>query len=165
MPLLSDYSRRKKTDFFIETIPREARVLEIGCGARWVEEYMRAGGWKDYVGLDLFPPADIVGDILNWRELGLEPASFDVVIAFEVVEHVDCFQAIHDLLKQGGRMMLTSPEPATDWVCWLLERIGLSQKRTSPHDHLVKFADIALFEPVAIRKVGLLAQWGIFQKP
>ena len=66
---------------------------------------MRKGGWTGYHGLDIVPPADYVGDIRNWREIGLEPESFDVIIAFEVVEHVDCFKECYDLLKHGGKML------------------------------------------------------------
>jgi 2-polyprenyl-3-methyl-5-hydroxy-6-metoxy-1,4-benzoquinol methylase len=47
-------------------------------------------------------PADIVGDILEWKRIGLQPESFDVIIAFELVEHVDCFQEFFDLLSQAA---------------------------------------------------------------
>ena len=164
MPLLSDYARRKKIQHFLAGIPKDARILEVGCGSAWVREYLTSNGWTGYVGLDLAPPADIVGDITNWRTLGLEPASFDVIIAFEVVEHVDCFRECHDLLKPGGRLMLTSPVPHMDWVMKMLERAGLNQKRTSPHDHLVSFRHVPLFAEKQITVVKGLAQWGIFTK-
>jgi len=164
MPLLSDYAKSKKVKHFLEPIPADARILEIGCGSGWVGEYLRAGGWSHYQGLDLVPPADFVGNILLWRELGLEPESYDVVIAFEVVEHVDCFKACHDLLKPGGRLLLTSPLPHMDWVMRILERLGLNQKRTSPHDHLVYFQEVPHFEQKQIKIVALLSQWGIFHK-
>lgn len=165
MPWLSDYARRRKCRFFIERIPKDSRVLEVGCGDAWLRRHMREAGWSGYVGLDLHPSADVVGDIKDWRALGLAPDSFDVIVAFEVVEHVDCFQEMYDLLKPGGLLMLTSPHPKTDWVCRLLERLGLAQKRTSPHRHLIHFRTILRFDPVQIRRVGLLAQWGIFRKP
>ena len=145
-------------------VPKDARILEIGCGDGWFGRRLRAEGWTGYVGLDLKPPADIVGDILAWRHLGIEPASFDVVLAFEVVEHVDCFQAIYDILRPGGLLMLTSPAPSLDWACHALEWAGLAQRRTSSHDHLIWFEDIPLFELVSIKRVGVLAQWGIFRK-
>jgi SAM-dependent methyltransferase len=164
MPLLSHYARRRKIDYFLAGIPRDARILEVGCGSAWVRDYLTRNGWTGYVGLDLAPPADIVGDITRWRDVGLEPSSFDVVIAFEVVEHVDCFQECYDLLKPGGRLMLTSPVPRMDWVMRALEAVGLNQKRTSPHDHLVSFRSVPLFAEKQIAIVGGLAQWGIFTK-
>jgi SAM-dependent methyltransferase len=158
MPLLSDYARRKKIDYFLRDTPLEARILEVGSGAGWVRGELARRGWTNYVGLDLHPPADIVGSILEWERLGLQASSFDVVIAFELVEHVVCFREMFALLKPGGLLMLTSPVPHMDWLCRILEILGLNQKRTSPHDHLVHFTDIPLFEPVTLKTVGLMAQ-------
>ena len=152
MPLLSDIARRKKIQFFFRDVPKDARVLEIGSG------------WNNYVGLDIVPPADVVGDVREWRSLGLEGGSFDAIVAFEVVEHVDCFQACHDLLKPGGRMLITTPVPHRDWVMKVLERMGLNQKRTSPHDHLVYLEKVPQFTEKQVKVVAGLSQWGVFVK-
>lgn len=165
MPMLSDIAQRKKIEYFLNPLPRDAAILEIGCGARWVGDHLRSAGYTGYVGNDLFPPADIVGDIRKWRELGLKAESFDAIVAFEVVEHVDLFQEAFDLLKPGGTLLLTSPVPEMDWAMQLLEAVGLNQKRTSPHDHLIDFRTIPLFEAVSLRRVAGLSQWGIFRKP
>ena len=164
MPLLSDYARRKKIEYFLDPIPVDARILEIGSGDGWVGHYLRSQGRLGYRGLDLVPPAELVGDIRRWRDLGLEPDTFDVIIAFEVVEHVDCFDACYDLLAPGGRLLLTSPVPRMDWVMKILERLRLNQRRSSPHDHLVDFHRVGRFERKQVRIVGGLSQWGIFEK-
>jgi SAM-dependent methyltransferase len=165
MPLLSDIARRKKIRYFLDPIPKDARILEVGCGSRWVGEYLRANGWRHYTGLDLVPPADVVGDIREWRSLGLEESSFDVIIAFEVIEHVDLLPECRELLKPGGRLMLTSPVPEMDWAMKVLEALRLNQRRTSPHDNLVDFRTIRTFEPVELRRVAGLSQWGVLRKP
>ena len=162
--LFSEVARHRKEAYFLDRIGPDAKVLEVGSANGWAEKHLRARGRIHYTGLDLHAPANIVGDIRNWKTLGLESASFDVIIAFEVVEHVNCFQEFHDLLKPGGLLMLTSPVPSMDWLCRWLERRGLNQQRTSPHDHLIRFRDIPLFEPLELRTVGLIAQWGIFRK-
>src|SRR5579872_2546599 len=136
MPLFSDIGRKLKLDYFLKSVAKDARILEIGCADGWLGKHLKEHGWKNYVGLDLKPPADIVGDIRDWKNLGLEPESFDVIFAFEVLEHVPCFQECFDLLKPGGNLMATSPVPHLDWLCSLLEAAGLNQKRTSPHDYL-----------------------------
>lgn len=135
MPLLSQYAQTKKIDYFLNKIPKQAKILEIGGGSGWVGDYLKQNGYNHYVGMDIIPPADVVGDIRDWRSLGLKEQSFDVIVAFEVVEHVDCFKECFDLLKMGGKLMLTSPVPHMDWTMQLLEVVGLNQKRTSPHDH------------------------------
>jgi SAM-dependent methyltransferase len=164
VPILTDYARRQKIKHFLLSLPKDAKILEIGCGSRWVDCYLKANGWTDYVGVDLCPPADIVGDIKDWMALGLKPGSFDAVIAFEVIEHVDLTQEAFDLLKPGGILLLTSPVPHMDWVMKLLEWVGLNQTRTSPHSNLIYFESILKFERVSLlRKVGL-SQWGILRK-
>lgn len=85
MPILSSYAQKKKARYFLDGIPKDFRILEVGCGNGWAGNYLKGGGWEHYVGLDLVPPADIVGDIRNWKNLGIEEESFDVIIVFEVV--------------------------------------------------------------------------------
>jgi 2-polyprenyl-3-methyl-5-hydroxy-6-metoxy-1,4-benzoquinol methylase len=165
MPLLSSIAAKRKCQFFLDRIPKQDRILEIGCGSQWVGNYLRSSGWKNYIGLDIVPPADIVGDVKKWRSLGLPENGFDVIVAFEVVEHVHCFQECFDLLRPGGLLMLTSPVPERDWVLKILEGIGLNQKRTSPHDWLIDFRNIPLFELSEYKRVGGLAQWGVLRKP
>lgn len=165
MALLDPYIRRWKIAYFLEPLPKDSRILEVGCGDGWLGRYCRAHGWNGYVSLDLHPPADYIGDIREWWRLGLRSASFDAVIAFEVIEHVPCYRELYDLLKPGGLLLVTSPVPSRDWICAWLERCGILQKRTSPHDFLIDFRRMPLFEPVSIRRPFGLVQWGIFRKP
>ncbi len=164
MPWVSAYARRRKIRYFFPRIPKQDRILEVGCGAGWVGEYLKSHGWTNYVGLSLEPPADIVGDIRHGRQLGLAPESFDTIIAFEVIEHVDCLRECHALLRPGGRLMLTTPVPRTDGVLKLLEALGLNQKRTSPHDHLIHLRHVPDFACQDVRTIGFLSQWGILTK-
>lgn len=165
MGLLSEYARRQRFELLLADIPRAARILEVGCGDGSIGAELRARGYGDYRGLDLRPPADIVGSIRDWRALGLKPASFDVVIAFEVVEHVPCWQECFDLLKPGGLLVLTTPVPHWDWACRILETLGINQQRTSPHDHLVYVEDIPLFERECAQRFMLIGQWARLRKP
>jgi len=165
MPILSDYPRKKKIEYFTRGLPKQSKILEVGCGDKWLGEALRQVGFVNYTGLDIVPQADIVGDIKRWRAVGIEPASFDVIIAFELIEHIDCISECFDILRPGGLLMLSSPVPHMDWMCWILENLGLNQKRTSPHTNLVCFRDLRLFEPIQIKIVGAMAQWGTFRKP
>jgi len=164
VPILSELARRKKITYFIHRIPKQHKILEIGCASGWLGNYLRQNGWTNYSGLDLHPPADIVGDIREWQNLGIKPQSFDVIIAFEVLEHVDCLRECCEILKPGGMLMATSPLPSMDGVMKFLEWTGLNQKRTSPHDHLINFHDVSYFAHKEIKTVCFLSQWGIFWK-
>lgn len=162
---LSDYARRRKREHSLRQIPKDARLLEAGCGDGRVRKELSSRGWKDYRGTDLRPPAGIVGSIRERDRLGFEPDSPDVVIAFESVEHVPCCGEMFALPRPGNLLMPASPLPHMDWLCRVLELLGLNQKRTSPHEHLIYFSDIPLFDIVELKTVGLMAQWGIFRKP
>ena len=164
MPILSQYAQKKKIEYFIDRIPKKNKILEIGCANGWVGEYLKKNGWVNYIGLDIFPPADIVGDIRNWHNLGIKEQSFDIIIAFEVVEHVDCFKECYDILKPGGILMITSPVPHMDWFMKILEYVRLNQKRTSPHTNLIYFKDILYFQEKYIKIITFLSQWGILIK-
>ena len=165
MPALSTFMRKKKIEYFIHGIPKDAKILEVGCGSGWLRSYLKDHGWNNYTGLDIAPPADIVGNIIEWESLGIVPDSFDVVVAFEMIEHVNCLQHFYAILKPGGLLMITLPLPHTDWICMILEAVGLTQKRTSPHTQLRYCKHILPFETVNYRIIGGIVQWGIFRKP
>jgi SAM-dependent methyltransferase len=164
MPALSDIARTRKIRYFLDPLPKSAAILEIGSGDGWVGSYLRSNGWTKYIGVDVTPPADVVGDIREWRHLGLKPESFDAIVAFEVIEHVDFIPAALALLKPGGKLLLTSPAPHMDWFMKALEYGGLNQRRTSPHSNLTYFSTIDGFRSRSLRTVAGLSQWGVFTK-
>jgi len=161
---MSEFAQKEKIKYFLRKIPKDKNILEIGSGSGWAGDFLKKNGWTHYTGIDIVPPADIVGDIRDWRSLQMKEGSFDVIIAFEVVEHVDCFKECWDLLKRGGLLLLTTPVPHMDWILILMESLGLNQKRTSPHSRLAYLKDILYFKNKQIRTVAFLSQWGIFKK-
>ncbi len=164
MNILSELARSKKIKYFLKGIPKDSTILEIGSGTGWVGEYFKQNGFSNQTNIDLMPPAEIIGDINDWKNLGLQKNTYDYIIAFEVVEHVDCFKSCYDLLKEGGNMLLTSPVPHLDWIMQILELLRLNQKRTSPHDNLVYYNKVPYFEKKDIKTIGFLSQWGVFTK-
>jgi len=157
-------AREEKIAYFLPFISPGAKVLEIGSASQWFKEAALRVEGVQYTDIDLFPPADIVGSVLQWRELGLLENSFDVIVAFEVIEHVDCFAACHALLRPGGKLLLTTPVPHFDWVMKILEVLGLNQTRTSPHNNLTYLRKVNFSGKKEIKIVHFLAQWGVFTK-
>lgn len=160
MPILSYIAQKKKINYFISGIDKNAQILEIGSGTGWLSNYMKTNGWMNYSGVDIIPPADITGDIRDWKKLGLVAESYDYIIAFEVVEHLDIFPLCYELLKTDGLLLVTTPIPAMDWFLKLLECVGLNQKRSSPHDNLTKLKHNQLFKLIEYKRVAGLSQWG-----
>lgn len=158
---LSWVARNGKLDYFLPMLPKSARILDLGCADNWFRGAAADRGWHNVVGIDLVPPADIVGDVNRWAELGLEAHSFDAIIAFEVVEHGDFAQPMHDLLKPDGLLMATTPVPRWDPVCKLFEAFHLLQKRTSPHSHLIDLRDFPQFTIVERRIKAVISQWAV----
>jgi SAM-dependent methyltransferase len=166
MPILSLYARKEKINFFFNILPKDASILEVGCAGGWLGEHLKKNSFSNYTGIDLVTqPGNISGNILDWMALGIKPQSFDVIAAFEVVEHVPCFRELFEILKPGGLLFLTSPLPHMDWLCRIFEYAGLNQKRTSPHDHLIYFRDVPYFELLELKIKAGIVQWGKFRKP
>jgi 2-polyprenyl-3-methyl-5-hydroxy-6-metoxy-1,4-benzoquinol methylase len=158
---LSKYARAKKLEYFFSRVPADARILDVGCADGWVGRWANDRGWTDVTGIDLRPPADIVGDVTRWWELGLDPESFDCIVAFEVLEHADLAAAMRALLKPDGILMATTPVPRFDWACKCLEAARVLQKRTGEHVNLVDLREYPGFRAVDWRVKGLISQWGI----
>ncbi len=97
-------------------------ILEVGCGeGRGVE--LLAPKADSFTGIDKIAPvidnlkAKFPGN--NFKQLvippfsGLEDNSYDVVISFQVIEHIKndlgYLKEIHRVLKPGGRALITTP--------------------------------------------------------
>lgn len=102
-----------------ERYRRRNRILDVGCGIGYFLEEARDRGWEAH-GSELEERAV---EIVRAKGLScvrapiepdtFEPDSFDVVTAFEVVEHVSDplaeAEAIASALRPGGLLYLTTP--------------------------------------------------------
>jgi SAM-dependent methyltransferase len=95
-------------------------VLDAGCGVGYGTRLLAEHNPARLVGVDLSAealshgPADsaelVEGDV---RELPFPPDSFDLVVCFEVIEHVDGHERVLDemrrVLRPGGTLLISSP--------------------------------------------------------
>jgi|HubBroStandDraft_1064217.scaffolds.fasta_scaffold238154_1 hypothetical protein len=160
---LSQVARRGKLDYFLPKVDKHARILDLGCADNWFKQQALARGWDNVIGLDLFPPADIIGDVRSWRDLDIEEHSFDAIVAFEVIEHGDYAEAIWHLLKPSGFLFATTPIPKMDPVCRFMESLHLLQRRTSPHSHLTDLRQLAHFDVVERKLKAAVSQWAVLR--
>ncbi|MDO8467166.1 MAG: class I SAM-dependent methyltransferase [bacterium] len=104
-----------QVDLSQEAISKEAKVLEIGKGNGFYSDYMKKLGYQvstcDF-DKDLSP--DVVADI---RKLPFPDNSFDLVTAFEVLEHLpfeDVEVALAELKRvSSGKVLISVPYKST----------------------------------------------------
>jgi hypothetical protein len=93
----------------------------------------------------------------------MKPHSWDAITAFEVLEHGDFAPTFRELLRPRGLLFATTPVPRMDPVCHALERIGLLQRRTSPHSHLTDLRRVSGFEVASWRVKAGVSQWAVLR--
>jgi SAM-dependent methyltransferase len=101
---------------------RDARILDLGCGAGFLLRAARRAGYAQSAGIDASPEqvalaarlgiAGVAQGDLRAHAAGLAPSSLDAVLAFDVLEHLtkeESFAlagAVHRALAPGGRFVL-----------------------------------------------------------
>lgn len=110
--------------------PAPASVFEPGCGNGFVSflasrlgyQVTATDGWQPADREELFHRANVHSFVSNLNHLNpwpdLADVSFDAVLFGEVFEHllnhpVGLLRQIHRVLKPGGALLLTTPNPST----------------------------------------------------
>ncbi|MEK6856533.1 MAG: methyltransferase domain-containing protein, partial [Nanoarchaeota archaeon] len=109
------------------------------------------------------PPFHIKMDATNMK---FDDNSFDSVVAFETIEHCDCINEIKRVLKPGGKFILSTPTPNTDWFRRILVSLKLLEGRDfEHHDYIIEDIKTLPFKPLLIKKMFLkTSQFGVFEK-
>jgi 2-polyprenyl-3-methyl-5-hydroxy-6-metoxy-1,4-benzoquinol methylase len=120
----SDYFAGARRDY-VDAMPDnpEAAVLELGCGAGGTGALaLKAGKAATWVGIEMFEPMALeargvlttvhVGDV-ETMVLPYAPATFDVLVCSEVLEHLTnpdaTLRRLVELVKPGGRIYASVP--------------------------------------------------------
>lgn len=84
----------------------QGKVLDVGCRSGNLANILaKTNPNVRYVGLDLYPPANVVGNL----EAGLpfQDKAFDVVVALDVLEHTnDIYKAFSELCRCAQRFVV-----------------------------------------------------------
>lgn len=108
-------------------LPATAAILEIGCSGGPLMQRLRAAGFDDLTGIDVSAPAielaharGVPGvSVMDGATLEFADARFDVVIASDVLEHIeDEAKALREwvrVLKPGGQLLVFVPAHAYLW--------------------------------------------------
>jgi SAM-dependent methyltransferase len=111
---------RKRFPLMVNTIRDGERVLDIGASNRNLEGRLK----RHYPNL-IYKSMDVDrGQFHDFYSLEEIQESFDIVFMFEVIEHLDLEEGVgvlkksYDLLNEGGRLILTTPNvfnPSRFW--------------------------------------------------
>jgi len=98
IPVLGN-TERDKLYSIVKAFPDafDGRILDMGCRSQMLQTVIKSD--TDYCGLDLYPPATIIGNIGDGLPFRAE--SFNSVIALDVLEHVD---KIHQAFIESCRV-------------------------------------------------------------
>jgi len=106
---------RRSSDLVLASAAPGARVLEVGAGDRRLKPRLEAAApGLDYRSVDPDPAHPHDG-----ADLADAEGTFDLVFALEFVEHLSPGEAFaflrraHDLLRPGGRILLSTPDVFT----------------------------------------------------
>jgi len=153
--------------FAIERAPREGgRVLDLGCGSGYGTSEI-AAAHPSVVGIDRIMPdpecrksgASFLRADLNG--IPLAPQSFDLIVSFQVIEHLEdptvYLNAIRSLLRPGGTALITTPN--------LLQ----SDKVNPFHVHEYEAEELRqtllnFFDDVEMRGVGAMPAVALYYK-
>jgi SAM-dependent methyltransferase len=117
--ILSDYLTR------YAALPKQARILEIGCGTGHNLPMLSQFGEVDAIEID--PAAREIASERLGRPVGdaplpalpgIERGAYDLIAVLDVVEHIDddvaALKAMRDCLKPGGKILIAVP--AHQWL-------------------------------------------------
>jgi SAM-dependent methyltransferase len=153
---------------FIERLMKPGRLLDLGCAAGYFLNVAKARGWQ-VEGIEVSQVVVQSAEHLLGQRIQptLEAAcfgsdSFDVATLWEYIEHVpdprDDLQRVHQLLKPGGVLALSTPNAGQPRV----RRYPDVWREFKPPEHLSFFTVETLttlmgacgFEPVIIRVIA-----------
>ena len=102
---------RKRFPLILETIRDSEKVLDIGASSRGLEDRLRSH-YPNVIYKSMDVDQERPHDFYSLEEIR---ESFDVVLLFEVIEHLELeegaklLKGIYELLNTGGRLILTTP--------------------------------------------------------
>ena len=117
--ILADYLTREAN------LPRDARILEIGCGTGHNLPMLARFGNVEAIEIDPVArgiASERLGKPVSAAPLpelpGIERGAYDLIAVLDVVEHIEddvaALRAMRDCLKPGGRILITVP--AHQWL-------------------------------------------------
>ena len=137
--------KNKRIELILEEVKDSDTVLNVGCASH---DYAEGNIWlhrllcekaRRVVGIDISPPPNTGAyNIIKADAESMElNEKFDLIVAGELIEHLSnpgsFFDRSREHLKEGGRLLLTTPNP-WDWTRFV--RAVLRIPSTPVKDHV-----------------------------
>ncbi|UOG74691.1 class I SAM-dependent methyltransferase [Hymenobacter tibetensis] len=109
-------------------VPLQADILEIGCSAGPLQQILHTDGYTSLTGIDISENAIALAkqrgvpnvSVMDGAKLDFADASFDFVLASDVLEHIEDEElAVREwtrVLRPGGRMLVFVPAFQMLWT-------------------------------------------------
>lgn len=138
-------------------LAKDARILDVGSSTGTNLRMLRDAGYTNVLGLDSSEesirwtkakglPEVVKGDVCD---LPFDSGSFDLVLATDVLEHVDqdgqAVAEIARILKPGGHVLITVP---TFTMLWGLQDIVAHHKRRYRMPQLLQLTEHTCLQPI-----------------
>ncbi|GHT44366.1 hypothetical protein AGMMS49965_19860 [Bacteroidia bacterium] len=113
--------------------PKDADIMEVGCGLGYTTYALRKAGYANAIGIDIAPDAIenaikefgdfyVCADVYTWEDKNAK--LYDVIFMTDVIEHIEhpeeSIKKLISLLKVGGTLIMTTPNKSffPDSVIW-----------------------------------------------
>lgn len=105
-------------------LPKDATVLDVGCGNGALLNEFHKLGYSNLTGCDGYLGNEEMKEFAQYSKFDFNTGDFsdiqsgaDLVTMVEVIEHVEypylVCRKIHSVLKSGGRLLITTPNVQT----------------------------------------------------
>ncbi len=172
--VLENFLSKQRTKIANSLLPpnKKEKILDIGCGT--IPCFLMQVDFKERHGIDPNTKNKIYEgislhrkDIKNGEKLPFRSNNFDVITMLAVVEHLDpkgvtkLLGETKRILKPGGRLIITTPAPASDSILKLMANVGVVSK-TEIDDHKLLYSKEALLN--CMREAGFKdIEFGYFE--
>jgi len=159
--------REGKALRWLDKVPRDSRILECGCGSGYFARELLGAGFTDIhtTDIDDFVVFDEVRKIGHFTKVDLSfdrfpfgDATFDLIIAQQVLEHVENpWHAVREfkrLLKKGGRCIISIPRADA-----LPYRWSFLIHRSPDVLHMPVNNDVNFFIPDLLQRLFRNSEW------
>lgn len=107
----------------IEYFPKDASILDIGCGSGLLLSFLKSNGFTNTYGIDISKQQLTIAKSrgLNVDEFNLfdffnsNKKKYDIIFAMDIIEHfyknelIDLFESINNLLNENGVLIIHTP--------------------------------------------------------